>query len=347
MRCLHLLADQREDVDELLAGDIGGILGLKEATTGHTLHDEAHPITLEPIKFPDTVISMAVEPQTKAEGDKLNKALRRLSLEDPTFQVRFDEESSETIISGMGELHLEVMIERVRRENGLQLRVGKPQVAYRETIGKSVTVRGKQVKQTGGQGQYGDVLIRVEPAQRSLGLIFENQTSDQVLPKQFEKAIEQGIRDAMEVGPMIGYPVADIKVTVLDGSYHEVDSSEIAFRIAASKGLKEALRKGDPQLLEPIMKLQVITPEEYLGDVLANLNKSRCKIEKMNQQGSSQIIEALAPLAEMFGYATDLRSISQGRAAYTMEFSHLEITPQYVKDAVVLAVRGIPWTAQQ
>jgi len=245
----------------------------------------------------------------------------------------------------MGELHLEVMIERVRRENGLQLRVGKPQVAYRETIGKPVVVRGRQVKQTGGQGQYGDVLIRVEPAQRSSGLTFENQASDQALPRQFEKAIEHGIKDGMEVGPMIGYPVTDIKVTVLDGSYHEVDSSDIAFRIAASKGLKEALRKGDPQLLEPIMKLQVITPEEYMGDILANLNKRRCKVEKMDQQGTSQIIEALAPLAEMFGYATDLRSLSQGRATYTMEFSHLEITPQHVKDAVVLAVRGIPWTA--
>jgi len=346
MRCLHLLAEQRVDIPEILAGDIGGVLGFKEAVTGNTLCDESNQILLESVTFPEPVVSMSVEPPTKADEDKLNNALRKLALEDPTFQVKFDQESFQTIISGMGELHLEVMVERIKREFGLQIRVGKPQVAYRETIGKETIARGQYIRQSGGKGQYGDVLLRVSPSERNAGLIFENQVSEAVVPARFVSSVEHGVKDAMESGPMLSYPITDIKVEFIDGSFHEVDSSDVAFRIAASMAMKEALKKGNPQLLEPIMKLQVITPEEYLGDILGSLSKRRCKVEKLDRQGVSQVIEAMAPMGEMFGYTTELRSLSQGRATHSMEFSHMEIAPPQVRDAVIAAVRGIPWAGQ-
>ncbi len=346
MRCLHLLAEQRLDIPEIPAGDIGGVLGFKEAVTGNTLCDESDQILLESVTFPEPVVSMSVEPPTKADEDKLNNALRKLALEDPTFQVKFGQESFQTIISGMGELHLEVMVERIKREFGLQIRVGKPQVAYRETIGKETIARGQYIRQSGGKGQYGDVLLRVSPSERNSDLIFENQVSEAVVPARFVSSIEHGIKDAMEAGPMLSYPITDIKVEFIDGSFHEIDSSDIAFRIAASMALKEAMKKGNPQLLEPIMKLQVITPEEYLGDILGSLSKRRCKVEKLDRQGVSQVIEAMAPMGEMFGYTTELRSLSQGRATHSMEFSHMEIAPPQVRDAVIAAVRGIPWAGQ-
>jgi elongation factor G len=345
MRCIHLQADKKEDVEELQAGDIGGVLGFKESATGHTLCDEIAPVLLESVSFPEPVISMSVEPMTKADEDKLNNALRKYSIEDPTFKVHTDTDSGQIIIKGMGELHLEVMVERIKREQGLTIRVGKPQVSYRETIGKEVTVRGQYIRQTGGKGQYGDVLLRVAPGGKNSGLIFDSQVNENQIPTKYISFIEKGCKDGMEVGIMLGFPVVDLSVTVLDGSYHEVDSSEISFRVAASQALKEALRKGNPQLLEPIMSLQVITPEEYLGDALAILSKRRCKIDSMDRQGLSQVVEAFAPLADMFGFTTELRSVTQGRSSHTMEFSHMELAPQNVRDAVVLAVRGMPWTA--
>ena len=268
------------------------MLGFKEAVTGNTLCDESDQILLESVTFPEPVVSMSVEPPTKADEDKLNNALRKLALEDPTFQVKFDQESFQTIISGMGELHLEVMVERIKREFGLQIRVGKPQVAYRETIGKETIARGQYIRQSGGKGQYGDVLLRVSPSERNSDLIFENQVSEAVVPARFVSSIEHGIKDAMEAGPMLSYPITDIKVEFIDGSFHEIDSSDIAFRIAASMALKEAMKKGNPQLLEPITKLQVITPEEYLGDILGSLSKRRCKVEKLDRQGVSQVMRS-------------------------------------------------------
>jgi len=342
MRCLHLFADHREDIPELLAGDIGGVLGLKESHTGNTLYD-THPIALEDMVFPEPVITMAVEPMTKGEQDKVNKVLRSYSLEDPTFVVKTDEETGEIVVSGMGELRLDIMVERLKREHKLELRTGTPQVSYKETLGKSVDVRVKHVKQTGGKGQYADVAIEFYPAEAGSGLVFESKVGGDIIPQQFIKDVEQGIKDGMQSGVMLGYPVVDIGARLVGGSYHEVDSSNIAFRQAANKALKDALRKGDPQLLEPVMKLQVITPEEYLGDVMAGLNKRRCKVQSMDLQGTSQVIDALAPLSEMFGYATDLRSSTQGRGTHTMQFSHMQITPPDVRDAVVLKVRGMPW----
>ncbi len=341
MRCLHLFADKREDVTEISAGDIGGVLGLRESQTGHTLYDEARPVALEQMAFPETVISLAIEPMTKADEGKVHQALKKYAMEDPTFKVRFDDEAGQIIISGMGELHLEVMTERVRRDEGLQIRVGKPQVQYKETIGKTVTVRGQQIRQTGGKGQYGDVLLRVSPGERNSGLTWENCSNEQELPSRFIKAIAQGLNDAMETGPLLSFPVVDVHVEIMGGSFHEVDSNEISFRIAASKGLKDAIRQGNPQLLEPIMKLEVITPEDYLGDVLGQLNKRRSKIESMDKQGALQVIEAKAPLAEMFGYATDLRSVTQGRGTHSMEFSHYEIAPSVVRDEIIEKVKGI------
>jgi elongation factor G len=341
MRCLHLFADKREDVTEITAGDIGGVLGLKESQTGHTLHDDSRPVALEQMAFPDTVISMAIEPMTKADEDKVHQALKKYAMEDPTFKVKFDEEAGQIIISGMGELHLEVMVERVRRDEGLQIRIGKPQVQYKETIGRTVTVRGQQIRQTGGKGQYGDVLLKVSPGERNSGLTWENHANAAELPERFIKAIAQGLKDGMDTGPILSFPVVDVHVDIMGGSFHEVDSNDIAFRIAASKGLKDAIKQGNPQLLEPIMKLEVLTPEEYLGDVLGQLNKRRCKIESMEKQGNLQAIEAKAPLAEMFGYATDLRSVTQGRGNHSMEFSHYEITPPATRDEIIEKVKGI------
>lgn len=341
MRCLHLFADKREDVSEISAGDIGGVLGLKESQTGHTLYDEGRPVALEQMDFPETVISMAIEPMTKADEGKIHQALKKFAMEDPTFKVRYDEEAGQIIISGMGELHLEVMIERVRRDEGLQIRIGKPQVQYKETIGSTVTCRGTQIKQTGGKGQYGDVLLKVSPGERNSGLTWENHSNAQELPERFIRAIAQGLKDAMETGPLLSFPVVDVHVDIMGGNYHEVDSNDISFRIAAGKGLKDAIRQGKPQLLEPIMKLEVTTPEDYLGDVLGQLNKRRCKIESMEKQGNLQMIEAKAPLAEMFGYATDLRSVTQGRGDHSMEFSHYEITPPAIRDEIIEKVKGI------
>ena len=342
MRCLHLFADHREDVDELVAGDIGGVLGLKHSHTGNTLHDISSPITLEKMEFPEPVISQTIEPQTRQELDKVIKVLRTYAIEDPTFIVSSDEETGETIISGMGELHLDIMVTRMKIEHKLTVRTGVPRVSYRETIGKEVVSRGRYVKQSGGRGHYGDVTLRLFPIQDE-DFTFESKIGGDKIPNEFIKYIELGVRDAMMSGSILGYPVINIGVEVIDGSYHEVDSSIVAYRQAGSIAIRDGIKKAKPQLLEPIMNLQVIVPDEYLGDVMAGLSKRRCKVQSMDLQGNSQIITAHAPLAGMFGYATDLRSATQGRGTHTMEFLKMEVIPPDVRDKVVLAVRGTPW----
>lgn len=342
MRCLHLFADHREDVTELSAGDIGGILGLKESHTGNTLHEQGHPISLERMEFPEPVISQTIEPQTRGELDKVIKVLRSYAMEDPTFVIKNDEETGEIIISGMGELHLDIMVSRMKIEHKLDVRTGVPQVSYRETIGKEITSRGRYIRQTGGKGQYGDVTLRIYPIPDG-SLEFSSSVGGDKIPEQYVKDIELGVKDAMMSGKILGYPVVRLGVEVIDGSFHDVDSSSIAYRQAASIAVRDGFSKADPVLLEPIMSLQVIVPEEYLGDVMAGLNKRRCKVQSMELQGNSQVISALAPLSEMFGYATDLRSATQGRGTHSMEFKKLEVTPPDVRDKVVLAIRGIPW----
>lgn len=342
MRCLHLFADHREDVDKLDAGDIGGVLGLKNSHTGNTLHDPSHPITLEQVNFPDPVISETVEPKTRQELDKVVKVLNSYAMEDPTFTVHTDEESGEMVISGMGELHLDIVVTRMKLEHDLEVRTGKPRVSYRETISKSVESRGRYIKQTGGKGQYGDVTLRVFPIDEK-ELRFEIKVGQDKIPEIYHKYIKFGVEDALISGAILGYPVIGIGVEVVDGSYHEVDSSVIAFRQAASIATRDAIKKADPKLLEPIMSLQVIVPDDYLGDVMAGLNKRRCKVQSMDLQGNSQVISAHAPLSEMFGYATYLRSATQGRGTHTMEFLKMKTMPPDIMEKVVLSVRGVPW----
>ena len=334
-RILQMHSNDRKEIKEVRAGDIAAAVGLKDVTTGDTLCDIKQAITLERMEFPDPVISVAVEPKTKPDQEKMGIALQKLAKEDPSFRVHTDEESGQTIISGMGELHLDVIVDRMKREFNVVANVGKPQVAYRETIRKSVEQEGKFVRQTGGRGQYGHVFLRIEPAQPGEGYEFVNAVVGGVVPREYIGAVDKGVREQMENGVVAGYPVVDCKVTLYDGSYHDVDSSEMAFKIAGSMGFREGAQKADPILLEPIMKVEVVTPEVYMGDVMGDLNRRRGLPQGMDDSPSGKIIRAEVPLAEMFGYATDLRSMSQGRAIYSMEFEKYSAVPQNVADTVM------------
>jgi len=334
-RILLMHANHREDIPEATAGNVVAAVGLRETTTGDTLCEESAPIVLEPIQFPEPVISVAVEPKTKADSDKLSAALAKLAEEDPSFRVRFDPETGQTLIAGMGELHLEIITDRLVREFKVEAHVGRPQVAYRETIRQPARGEGRFIRQTGGRGQYGHAVVEIEPLPRGGGFEFVDRITGGVIPKEFIKPVEEGVREAMETGVLAGYPVVDVRVTLVDGSYHEVDSSELAFKIAGSLAFKDAAQKAKPVLLEPVMKVEVTTPEAYMGDVLADLNARRGRIQAMEQRQGLRVITALVPLAEMFGYATDLRSRTQGRAVYTMEFSHYEEVPATVAEQVL------------
>ena len=334
-RILQMHANSREERDSVGAGEIAAAVGLKQVTTGHTLCDESHQILLESITFPDPVIGLAVEPKTKADQDKLANALARLSEEDPTFRVHTDDETGQVVISGMGELHLEIIVDRLVREFSVAANVGKPQVAYRETIRKKVEkVQGKFVRQTGGRGQYGDAVIAMEP-NPGKGYEFVNAITGGVIPKEYIKSVDEGIREAMESGTVAGYPVVDVKVTLTYGSYHDVDSSEIAFKVAGSMAFKAGMPKADPALLEPVFEVEVETPEEYMGDVIGDLSSRRGRILSMEKRGKTQIVKARVPLSTMFGYATTMRSLSQGRATYTMQFANYEEVPKALADEIV------------
>ena len=334
-RIMRMLADRRTDVEELKVGDIGATVGLKNTFTGDTLCDETHPLLLESISFPEPVISVAVEPKSRADQEKLGDALSKLSEEDPTFVRHFDNETGQTIISGMGELHLEVLVERLRREFGLQANQGKPKVAYRETITEAVTAEGRFIRQSGGRGQYGHVFLKMEPLERGSGIQFENRIVGGTIPKEYINSVEAGVKDALQNGPLGSYPVVDTKVSLVDGSYHEVDSSEMAFRIAGSMGAKDGMRKGHPVLLEPIMEVEVVASAEFLGEILGDLNSRRAQIRNLEAQGDTQVIGVFVPLAEMFGYVTDLRSLTQGRASSSMEFAHYAEVPQQVTQGLL------------
>ena len=341
-RILEMNANDRVDREECSAGDIVACVGFKNTTTGDTLCDEKHPIVLESISFADPVIDVAVEPKTKAEQEKMSVGLAKLAEEDPTFQVHTDHETGQTIIAGMGELHLEIIVDRLRREFKVDCNVGKPQVAYRETAGKAVThAEGKFVRQSGGRGQYGHAVIDMEPNEQGKGYEFVNAIVGGVVPKEYIPSIDKGIREALNSGVIAGYPVVDIKVTLVDGSYHEVDSSEAAFKIAGSMAIKDALKKSDPVLLEPVESVEVETPEQYMGDVMGNLSSRRGKIEGMEDRHDTKVIRAKVPLGEMFGYATDLRSQTQGRASYTMQFDSYEPVPKAVRDEIVAKNGGL------
>ena len=333
-RILQMHANQREEIKEVLAGDIAAAVGLKDVTTGDTLCSQDHVVTLERMVFPEPVISMAVEPKTKSDQEKMGVALGRLAQEDPSFRVRTDEESGQTIISGMGELHLEILVDRMKREFNVEANVGKPQVAYRETIRKAVKQEGKFVRQSGGRGQYGHIVIEMEPQERGKGYLFESAIVGGVVPKEYVSASDKGIQEAMTTGPMAGYPVVDIKVRAVDGSFHDVDSNEMAFKVAGSMAFKEAFAKANPVLLEPVMKVEVVTPEDYMGDVMGDLSRRRGLLQGSDDSPSGKIINAMVPLGEMFGYATTLRSMSQGRATYTMEFDHYAEAPTSIAEAI-------------
>ncbi|MGB2661964.1 MAG: elongation factor G [Candidatus Omnitrophota bacterium] len=335
---LRIHADQREMIQAAGPGQIIGLVGLKNTFTAHTLCDVAHPITLERIDYPEPVISMAIEPETRVDQDKLGGALKKLESEDPSFKVNYNEETGQTLISGMGELHLEILVDRLKREFGVGANVGSPQVAYRETITQAVNSVGKFIQQTGGHGQYGHVEVRLEPAEKGAGIIFEQEIKGGVVPREYFKAIERGVRNAAKTGALAGYPATDIKVTLYDGSYHEVDSSELAFNNAGALALREGIQKAKPVLLEPIMNLEVTTPDEYLGDVIGDMNMRRIKVEHIKQKGSTKIITGAAPLAQMFGYATALRSLTQGRATYTMEPSFYQEVPKDIMEKIVPSV---------
>jgi elongation factor G len=340
-RILQMHANHREDRDACFAGDIVALVGLKQTTTGDTLCDGNAPIVLEALDFPEPVIHVAVEPKTKNDQDRLSKALQALSEEDPTFQVHSDEETGQTVIGGMGELHLEVLVDRMLREFKVDANVGKPQVAYRETIKSSVQrVETRYVRQTGGRGQYGHVVLDLEPTGPGGGYEFVDKIVGGIIPKEYIPSVDAGIQDAMQSGVLAGYPQVDIRATLVYGSYHDVDSSEMAFKIAGSMCFKEACRRAHPVLLEPIMSVEVVTPEDYMGDVIGNLSSRRGRVEGMEQRGNSQVIRAQVPLAEMFGYATDLRSRTQGRATYSMQFHSYQEVPESVSKEIVARVRG-------
>jgi elongation factor G len=334
-RILQMHAAERTEIKEVFAGDIAAAVGLKDVTTGDTLCDPEKVITLEKMDFPEPVISVAVEPKTKADQEKMGIALQRLAKEDPSFRVSTDQESGQTIIAGMGELHLEIIVDRMKREFKVEANVGKPQVAYRETIRGTVEQEGKFVRQSGGRGQYGHVWLKLEPKPAGGGYEFVNGIVGGAVPREYIPAVDKGIKEAMETGVIAGYPIVDVKVTVFDGSYHDVDSSEMAFKIAGSIGFKEGFRKARPVLLEPIMKVEVVTPEDYYGDIIGDLNRRRGQILGMEESPSGKVITADVPLAEMFGYATSVRSMSQGRATFTMEFAKYIEVPGNVAEAVM------------
>jgi elongation factor G len=339
-RLLKMHANKREEIKEVYAGDIAAAVGLRTATTGDTLCDEDHPIVLESIDFPDPVISIAIEPKSKVDQEKLGLSLQKLATEDPSFKVRTDEETGQTIISGMGELHLEIIVDRLLREFNVGANVGKPQVAYKETIRKPVEQQGKFIRQTGGRGQYGDVWIKLEPQRPGSGFEFVDAIKGGSIPREYIPAVEKGIREATDNGALAGYPVVDVKATLFDGSYHDVDSSEIAFKIAGSMAFKEAARKASPVLLEPIMSVEVVVPEDFMGDVIGDINSRRGKVLGMDARPAAHAIDARVPLAQMFGYATDLRSMTQGRATYTMQFSHYEPVPAAVAEGIIAKFSG-------
>jgi elongation factor G len=331
-RLLEMHANHREDLQQIGAGAIAAAVGLKQTTTGDTLCDPDNPVLLESIVFPEPVIDVAVEPKTKADQDKLAQALQRLAEEDPTFRVRTNEETGQTIIAGMGELHLEIIVDRLMREFRVDANVGRPQVAYRETIRNAVEgVHGRFVRQTGGRGQYGHVVINMAPNAAG-GYTFENKTVGGSVPREYVNAVDHGIKEAMEAGILAGFPVVDVSVVLVDGSYHDVDSSEMAFKVAGSLAFKEASKRAKPVLLEPVMAVEVVTPEEYMGDVIGNINSRRGQIEGMEPRGNAQVIRARVPLAEMFGYATDVRTMSQGRATYTMQFLQYAEVPHSIAE---------------
>ena len=334
-RILQMHSNSREEIKEVLAGDIAAAVGLKDVTTGDTLCDLKEVITLERMEFPEPVIAIAVEPRTKGDQEKMGIALSKLAQEDPSFRVQTDEETGQTIISGMGELHLDIIVDRMRREFSVDANVGKPQVAYRETIGKAVEAEGKFVRQSGGRGQYGHVRLKLEPSGEGNGYEFVNEIVGGVVPREYIGAVDKGIQQQMENGVLAGYPVVDVKVTLYDGSYHEVDSSEMAFKIAGSMGFRSGMASANPALLEPIMKVEVVTPEDYMGDVMGDINRRRGILQGMDDSPAGKIINANVPLSEMFGYATDMRSMSQGRATYSMEFSHYAEAPNSVVDNVI------------
>jgi elongation factor G len=338
-RILQMHANSREEIREVRAGDIAAVVGLKSVTTGDTLCDKKHLITLEKMEFPEPVISVAVEPTTQADHEKMAVSLSKLAAEDPSFHVRTDEESGQTIISGMGELHLDILVDRLRREFHVDANVGAPQVAYRETIRKEVEIEGKFIRQTGGRGQYGHVWLKLEPKEPASGFQFINQITGGVIPKEYISAVNKGVIDAMQNGVLAGYPVVDVSVTLFDGSFHEVDSSEIAFKIAGSQAFKEGAKKASPVLLEPIMAVEIVTPEEYMGDVMGDLNRRRGILQGMDELPTGKVIQAEVPLGEMFGYATDLRSLTQGRASYTMQFSKYHEAPNSIADAVIKRIQ--------
>jgi elongation factor G len=341
-RLLRMHANKKEEVETVAAGDIAAAIGLKLTTTGDTLCDPDRPIVLESMTFPEPVIAVAIEPKTRADEEKLGVSLSRLALEDPTFRVTSDEETAQTLIHGMGELHLEIIVDRLLREFKVEANVGKPQVAYRETIRKAAEAQGRYVRQTGGRGQYGDVYLEVEPNEPGKGFEFENKIVGGAVPREYVPAVEKGIREALDTGVLAGYPIVDIKVRLTDGSYHDVDSSEMAFKIAASIGFKEACRRAKPVLLEPVMDVEVVTPEEYMGAIVGDLNSRRGRIVSMEARGSSQVIRATVPLGQMFGYATEMRSMTQGRATYTMQFSRYEEVPPAIAEEIMAKVAGKP-----
>ena len=339
-RLLRMHANKREDVKEAAAGDIVAAVGLKDTLTGDTLSDEKSPVILESMEFPEPVISVAIEPKSKVDQDKLSHSLMKLSQEDPSFRVFTNEETGQTLIAGMGELHLEIIVDRLIREFKVGANVGKPQVAYKETIKAQAKAEGKFIRQTGGRGQYGHVYLQIEPLKDGKNFEFENKVIGGAVPREYVSAVEKGVKEAMDSGVLAGYPLMNVKATLYDGSYHEVDSSEMAFKIAASMAFKEACRKASTVLLEPVMNVEVVTPETYMGDVIGNLNSRRGKVQMMEKRGNAQIIKALVPLSEMFGYATDLRSMTQGRATYTMQFSHYEEVPKGIAEAIIEKVKG-------
>jgi elongation factor G len=339
-RLLRMHANKREEIQEILAGDICAAVGLRTVSTGDTICDADHPIVLESILFPTPVIQLAVEPKTKADQEKMGIAIQKLAQEDPTFRVNTDPDTGQTILSGMGELHLEIIVDRMMREFGVGANVGKPQVAYRETIRKSAEAEGRHVRQTGGHGQYGVVKLRLEPMPPGSGFEFVNDISGGAVPKEYIGPVEVGVKEALEGGILAGFPMSDVKVTLYDGSYHDVDSSELSFKIAGSVGLKEAARKAKPVLLEPIMSVEVVVPEEYMGDVIGDLNSRRGRIEGLELRGTTQIIKSAVPLAEMFGYATELRSRTQGRGSFTMHFGKYEEVPGAIAEEIVSKVQG-------
>jgi len=339
-RLLQMHANKREDINEVRTGDIGAAVGFKDVLTGQTICDEEHPVILESMDFPDPVIQVSIEPKTKVDQEKMGIALSRLAQEDPTFKVKTDPETGQTIIAGMGELHLEIIVDRMMREFKVEANVGKPMVAYRETIRKRVEAEGKFVRQSGGRGQYGHVKIYVEPNEAGKGYEFVNDIKGGVIPKEYIKPVDQGIQEAMQSGVLAGYPCVDIKITLFDGSYHEVDSNEMAFKIAGSMGFKHGCEKASPVLLEPIMAVEVVVPEDYMGDVIGNLNSRRGRIENMEDRAGVKVVTAQVPLAEMFAYSTSLRGMTQGRGNYTMQFSHYDEAPRNVAEEVIAKVRG-------